>query len=95
MAKILGTEHPSENQVLFRLSAALPPESCRTYDNPAEALENGLARALFLIMGVQEVRIATDHVILTRTPETIWPLIIPPAINIISSRVKQFKTEVA
>ena len=95
MSEILGTEHPNESEVVFRISANIPPELCNIYADAAAAQENGLARALFLIMGVTKVQIATNHITLTRDPAVIWPLVIPPAINIISSRIKKIRLEVA
>lgn len=95
MAEILGTEHPSETEVVFRISASIPAEECHVFPNEASARENGLARALFLIMGVRTVRIEPDQVVLTRDPAALWPLIVPPAINIIASRIKKLHSEVA
>lgn len=95
MAEILGTEHPGDHEVLFRLATPLPPELCRTFTQREEAQEWDLARALFLVMGVRKVDIRSECIVLERDPQSIWPLIIPPAINIISSRLKQLNTEVA
>lgn len=95
MAEILGTEHPSETEVIIRLSAGLPAEQCNAFESAAAAKDNGLARALFLIMGVVRVAIATDQIVITRDPAVIWPLIIPPAFNIIRSRLKKLHLEVA
>lgn len=95
MAEILAAEHPNEAEVVFKISATLPLDQCHVFSSADAARDNSLARALFFIMGVKQVLIETKQITLTRDTEIIWPLIIPPAINILSSRIRKLDMEVA
>jgi hypothetical protein len=93
MAKIVTTEHIEENEVRIRLSNRFPAAKYQTFRDHGEARQCPMARSLFLVMGVRQVRYEEDYVALERDPQVIWPLIIPPAINIISARIKKMKLE--
>jgi len=88
MSQILSTEHHGDHEVHFKISNPFPAAQSARYDSRDAAGDDALARSLFLVMGIRSVRLDADTITIERDPQVIWPLIIPPAVNIISSKIK-------
>ncbi len=81
------TDNPHE--VIFTVDVDLTDGESHIFAEAASAQDNPLARALFLVRGVSEVHIEKRLVRLIKEDGVIWPLVVPPAINIISSKLKK------
>ena len=94
VVKIVETEHTENpNEVRIRLSQSFPPREVQSFGSPTDAEDHPMARSLFLIVGVETITLRDDYVLITKKPEAIWPMIVPPAIAIIDSKARQMDWE--
>ena len=84
------TEHPDNpHEVHFIVEVPLTSGETKIFPNRETATDEPLARALFQIMGVREVVIEKNRVRVIKAENVIWPLVVPPAIHILSARLKK------